>query len=214
MWTCEVQALTPTTLTSALGLQSHANNSYKLDHWAATVRDAADGEQIMLMDADMAILRPLDEVWAQEFDLAYTVRDPKYTRFPFNGGVVCVRVSDRTKRFVAEWRTENFAMLTNAPMHRPGRIKYGGINQASFGTLIHDRGRLPLKVAKLPCLEWNCEDSSWERFDPALTRVLHLKGHLRRAVFGQDTAVKPGVKRLVALWHSLEAQATMRARSA
>lgn len=178
-------------------------NSQKLEAWVDRVRTAPDGAELLLVDADIVVCRPLDALWTLDFDLAYTARSGKY---PFNGGVIAVRVSSRTRWFMERWRAENERML-HAPLHHISwRVKYGGINQAALGCLLESGAWRDLSIRPVPCLEWNCEDSSWADFDPQVTRLVHVKSALRRAVF-TDVTPAAGLEPLVTLWRALEREA-------
>jgi hypothetical protein len=210
-WTIRVERLTaPPVYTSALGVNSHVTNSQKLEWWRGVVAAAEDGDRVLLIDADMMITRPLEDVWTRPFDLAYTIREAG--RLPLNGGVVFLRVSPATRRFVDRWFDRNQRFLASAIEHRQWRTKYAGINQAAFGYML-ERDRDPaVTLARLTCHEWNSENTTWAKFDPAVTRIVHLKSGLRRALFGMPA--KPEHKRLIAIWHSLEAEANAAARRA
>lgn len=204
-WAIRVERLrAPTHYRSALNLPSHVTNSQKLEWWAGVVAAAEDGDRVLLIDADMMIVRPLDDVWDRPFDLAYTYRESG--RLPLNGGVVFVRVSPATRRFVDRWFAVNQKFLANANDHRHWRTKYAGINQAAFGYMLERERDPDLAIAKLTCHEWNSENTTWAKFDPAVTRIVHLKSGLRRALFGMPG--RPEYKRLIAIWHELEKQAT------
>ncbi len=210
-WRIRVERLkAPAAFTSALGVHSHVTNSQKLEWWRQVVIDAEDGDRVLLIDADMMITRPLDDVWAFPFDLAYTIREEG--RLPLNGGVVFLRVSPATRAFVDRWLAVNLQFLADANAHRPWRTKYAGINQAAFGYML-ERERDPgLTLKRLTCREWNAENTAWSQFDPAVTRIVHLKSGLRRALFGMPARREHA--RLIAIWHALEAQANAAARRA
>lgn len=196
-WRVAVTAIGTAPVGSALGVETYERNTHKLDHWAAVVADAEDRDRLLLIDADTIVLRPLDDVWSLDFDLAYTVR-PK--RFPLNGGVVFLRVSDRVRAFVTRWAALNRAML-NAP--KPTwKAEFGGINQAAFGTLLAE-GDHGLTLLGLPCAEWNCEDTSWPSYDPAVTRILHVKDALRRACLSAFDC-QPSLRALRAPWQEMD----------
>ena len=55
--------------------------------------------------------------------MAYTT---KPSRFPFNSGVVFVRTTAATKRFIEAWRAENLRMLSDSRYHQTWRRQYGG----------------------------------------------------------------------------------------
>jgi len=200
-WQIRVERLTaPASYTSAIGVASHVTNSQKLEWWRSIVIDAEDGDRVLLIDADMMITRPLEDVWTRPFDLAYTIRTEG--RLPLNGGVVFVRVSPASRRFVDRWFAINQLFLRDANAHRHWRTKYAGINQAAFGYMLERERDPALVLERLTCDEWNAENTAWAKFDPTFTRIVHLKSGLRRALFGMPA--KPEYKRLIALWHALE----------
>jgi hypothetical protein len=178
-----------------------AANTYKLDHWCALVEQAPDGDRILLIDADTLILRPLDPVWDLPFDFAYTTKPT--TRFPFNAGVIFVRVSDQVRGFLRAWRDENRRLLRDQKALRAWRQQYGGMNQAALGSVLEGGKARDLQVRQLPCAEWNCEDATWAAFDPGVTRILHVKSTLRRAVLGFAPAQRP-LQPLIARWRACD----------
>jgi hypothetical protein len=210
-WALDLQALPPSPLYSPRGVQRDVHNTRKLDAWADVVEAARDGESLLLLDADTVILRPLDVAWDEPFDVAYTTK-PKGSRFPFNGGVVFLRVSDRTRAFVRLWGDANRVFLEQPREHDVWRPAHGGINQSALGMLLSSNqhakparfreATTDLVVRRLPCLEWNCEDEHWDQFNPDVTRILHVKGALHRAVF--DGVGDPVLRPLVAVWRDLE----------
>ncbi len=205
-WDVQIRTVTPPAMTSALGVSSHVHNTQKMDLWFDAVAAAADGDRLLLIDADTVILRSLDDVWAEPFDFGYTI---KPSRFPFNSGVVFLRISPAVRFFMLTWRNENRRMLKDPHHHQTWRRQYGGINQAALGSVLKQGKASKLTVRALPCVEWNCEDSSWPQFDPAVTRILHIKSALRRAVF--NILPSPALTPLVKRWRDLEQQALARA---
>lgn len=206
-WALSIDRLAPAIDPRSPILRSWQANTHKLAEWARRVRAAEDGDRMLLADSDAMILRPLDDVWAESFDLAYTV---KRGRFPFNAGVVFLRVSDRTRAFMSDWVAANARVLAD---ERPAEFwirQYGGVNQASLAELLMNTG---LQLAQLPCHEWNCEDTNWRRFDPAVTRIVHLKGALRTACFSPpDESVETA--HLARLWRQVETSQASARRSA
>lgn len=184
------------------------SNTRKLEQWSGWVDAAADGARVLLVDADMLVLRPLDPVWDDEtFDVAYSVR-PAGARYPLNGGVVAVRVGPAARAFFRAWVAENARMFADRRYHDRWRAQFGGINQAALGALLECLDT-DVRVATLPCLEWNCEDACWPAFDPAVTRILHIKSDLRQA------CLFPGPHRgrwpeLVSRWRAVD-QALLKA---
>lgn len=201
-WDVNVAHLTPPNYVSIMGNQSHVWNTQKLEHWRRRTLDAPNGAELLLIDGDMIVMKPLDDIWRIDFDVAYTLRDGG-SRLPLNGGVVFVRVSDATRAFIDRWWEVNVKFLGNSQQHRHWRAKYAGINQASFGYLLeHEVGAL--KIHKLRCSEWNlCE---WERHDPLAARIIHIKSGLRRVLFKLPPLGTGGtnVKNIVRMWNAEE----------
>jgi hypothetical protein len=207
-WEVSIERITPAAARSARGSEANVANTQKLEYWAASVLSAPDGQEILLMDADTAILRGLDDVWRdRHFDVAYTYRDAPGAPTPLNAGVIFLRASARSRLFLEAWRNENRLMIKDAEYHRPWFRKYGGINQAALGKLIDDGIGSAVSLLRLRCTEWNCEDYSWKLFDPELTRILHVKSSLRRTVFLTGPP-DPKVMKLVRTWRDLEREAT------
>lgn len=199
-WQIDIRAILPP-VDEHGATRAFRDNTQKLDYWRHVVCTAPDGARLALLDIDMLILRPLDPAWEVPFDVAYTTRPPT-CRFPFNAGVVFVRVTDRSRRFITTWRDENLKMLRDRAYHAPWKRRYGGINQAALGCVL-EQAASDTTIRAIPCAEWNCEDTTWSSFDPAVTRVLHLKSALRRTVFGIGPADR-SVAALASLWTQAE----------
>lgn len=221
-WEHDIVSVEPDeSIQSPLGRPGNVWNTQKLDLWANECDHAADGARLLFLDADTAIVRPLDDIWDRDFDVAYTVK-PKASRYPLNGGVLFVRNSERVCTFMAAWRVLNRFFLTNPGEYGVWGPAFGGINQAALGVLLEKRSHPEaqrvlrllgidhacdgLQVVKLPCLEWNCEDDHWAAYEPARTRIVHFKSQLQMAIF--EKGVTPdGAKPLKDLWRGLEKSA-------
>lgn len=203
-WDVAVAEVHTKELRSALGNISHARNAEKAVEWERIVRESEDGTRLLLVDADTFVTGNLDPLWAHEFDVMITT---KQSRFPFNSGVVGVRVSDRARRFFDEWTREALRFLRLSAEHGEWRRKFGGLHQAALGALLEggQEERLGLTVARLPCEEWNCEDYCWDKFDPSRTKIVHVKSALRLAVFhlGAGAAMRH-TRTLADLWRAAE----------
>lgn len=203
-WERRIGPIWPTDISTPTGVRAHRVNTQKLIEWNARVQAAADGDRVLLIDADTMIVNPISDIWDRPFDLAYTSK--RGARFPLNGGVVFLRISARVKAFVSAWLAENLTMLEQPAAFIPWRRTHGGVNQSSLGSVLASR-RADLAVIELPCREWNCEDSAWATFDPAVTRVVHVKSALRRAAIDKwpaDAEIQP----LATLWRRAEKDAT------
>ena len=200
-WSRSIVALpVPPPIRRAGVTAAYGHNAHKTAWWAARVAEAPTGTRLLLVDVDLMILQPLDALWAEPFDLAYTVRTA--ARFPFNAGVVAVRVSDPIRAFMRRWDEMCLTLLGDPLLHLRYRRLYGGLAQAALGAVLE--GHAPsLTMRTLPCAEWNCEDSAWRNFDPARTRIVHVKSGLRRAIFCGAPAPPP-LRPLITLWRRLE----------
>lgn len=200
-WRVEVRHVPPAVgYHSVLGVPAHENNSAKLDRWRDLVAAASDGDRVLLVDGDTMITGPLDDAWDRSFDLAYTFAAD---RLPLNAGVVFVRVSAATRGFLEQWAAVNRSFLGDASALRPWRARYAGINQAALGFMLERAGH-GCAIERLDGAIWNCEDSNWRRFDPAATRIVHLKSELRRALF-RGLATRRDLAPIVAAWRAEEA---------
>lgn len=209
-WHISVRPIDPAPVKSAINHLLCEVNTQKLDEWWRIIMNAPVGDRILLIDADTFITRPIDDIWARDFDIAYTVRT---FELPINGGVMFVRVTPETQAFVDRWRYHNHRMLVDGDLHIAWKNLYGGINQASFGYMISCIDQ-PLNFLPLSCTEWNCEDSCWHRFDPGVTRIVHVKSGLRRLIFPRVGApptppdVEQVLRPIVDRWIALEQEAT------
>lgn len=206
-WQVTVNRLAAAPMPNHLGSRTYASNTEKLDHWATVVEASHDGDELLLIDADTMIVRPLDDIWARDFDVAYTTKTKG--KFPLNGGVIFLRVSSKVKAFMRAWATENRRLFETSPRIAPWMFSHGGVNQASLAAVLATAP--DLTVLELPCTEWNCEDTSWATFDPAVTRIVHVKGGpvaggLRAACLSQF-APDPTLAELRALWLGFERDA-------
>lgn len=186
-------------------LLREAMNTAKLKYWNDIIQNSEDGDRVLLIDTDTVVLRPLDPIWEKNFDLAYTVRP---ATFPLNGGVVFVRVSPALRAFFQAWVTENVRLIDDSSdQPQAWRNKYGGVNQAALAHVLDTNHGL--RLATLPCLEWNCEDTTWHLFDPAVTRILHIKSALRLACL-ESQPIPAELAQLAAIWKARDRAARAR----
>jgi len=201
-WDVNVALLEPRPYISGMGNLSHVWNTQKLEFWRRQTEEAPDGARLLLIDGDMLIQKPIDDIWDRDFEMAYTIRNGG-TRLPLNGGVMFLRVSQATRQFMRNWWEVNIRFLEKPREHDNWRRKYAGINQASLGYLL-EQGTGLAKIEKLLCSEWNlCE---WERHPPSGARIVHFKSTLRRALFKYFPVPRGGtnVQRLINVWLDTE----------
>ena len=180
------------------------NNAHKALSWCDIIKEAPEGERILLMDCDTFIRAPLDEIWELDFDYARTFRDYKW---PWNSGVMFVRVNDRTKRFFELITEETFKMLGDAAYHEKYEEKFGGIHQASIAAVI-ERNVVPLNVIDIPCKIWNSEHSNRAYVDFKHAKIVHLLPSGRRKILhGVSWARDKHWKHIGKEWHSWNKEA-------
>lgn len=203
-WSIRVEEIAPVALDHRLGARTLVRNSQKLERWRSVVAAAAEGDRVLLIDTDTMIVNPLDDVWDLEFDVAYTTKPAEY---PINGGVMFLRVSPAVRAFMDRWAAENLRMLKDPGFHQPWRRRFAGINQASLGYLLEEARPAAVAFRELPCATWNCEDASWDVFDPTVTRIVHVKSALRLACIDTQP-IPPMLAELAARWKAADRDAT------
>jgi len=159
------------------------NNDLKMEYWAQYIEEAPEGAHVVLMDCDTLVLRPLDAVFESQFDIAYTVRDGKV---PFNSGVVFIKVSDKTRKFMRQWADANHAMIKKGSTVLHLVAEFAGINQRTMRDMLdrYSRNGTDFRIKAVPCAIWNCEQENYKNFDPDKTAVLHVKSWLREMLMG------------------------------
>jgi len=153
-------------------------NTLKLKEW---VMQSKCGGNVCLVDCDMMLLKSISCIFQLDFDVAFTKRSYG-CRLPINCGVVFVKPTDRAYAFMDMWYESNMKLFKDQKLHKPWREKYGGMNQASLGYVL-ENCNYSANVILIPCKDWNSCDDDWENMD-CDTRLIHVKGKLRRACFG------------------------------
>ena len=173
---------------------SYIANSVKLNWWADKIKK--ESGNICLIDGDTVVLKDVEHVFDQDFDIAYTRRSAS-VRIPINGGVLFVKPSERIHDFFDKWVLTNNEMLTNRALHLAWAKIYQGINQASFGYMI-SRYRSNLKIIEVPCSKYNaCDKVNWFNINNE-THIMHIKSELRQACI--NNIVPRQYKEAVKIW--------------
>lgn len=184
--------------------QTVIDNTAKSQYFAELIQSLKNKDVVGLIDCDTMVINPLESIEKMDFDIGITWR-PDKAKLMFNSGVVFVRVSQRIKDFYKEWADVATEMLESRKFFDAWRDPYGGVNQTSLGYMLEQKEWKKIKVLKLPCQEWNCENSTWHKFDPASTRIVHILGSLRHYVFGNGyDKVTPQKKMIAKLWHDFD----------
>lgn len=188
---------------------SYSYNTFKLNWWNEQVQGAADGDRLLICDADLMVLGQLDPVWDYGFDVAYTVKRG-ITRLPLNAGVIFLRVNDRSRAWFRAWLHWNMKLLGNAVLHTHYWKTYAGMNQAALGALLENGGEKLARQLELRCEEWNCESATWDTYRAeAPPRIVHVKGVMRRALMDPSHYRVNSTPRgqIAAVWWDLEREA-------
>ena len=184
-------------------VRTYIDNARKTKHHRNIVLEAKDGELIGLLDCDMMVLKDLSPVEHYNFDFAFTPR-PQGSHRLINSGAVFVRVSDKTRDWYIRWYENVEKLFRDDKLFVKWSKLFGGVNQSSLGMLLtepHD-----LQLEELTCLEWNLIYDHWKKFNPMVTRIVHIQGVLKEACVGKGRATQPEVRRLVPIWRSFERQ--------
>ena len=183
----------------------HAKNSYlansvKLNYWRDRLRD--ETENVCLIDGDTVVLKDMNHVFDQDFDIAFTRRTAG-VRLPINGGVLFVRPSKKLNAFMDGWVEANNRMLVDIRFHREWYLIYNGMNQAAFGYMLAMNARNPkVKIIEVPCAKYNaCDRPDWVGINDE-THVLHVKSDLRVACI-QNIHI-PAYSKAINTWKTYE----------
>lgn len=199
-WSVSVRMHTPPALSGQSA--SFVSNTHKLDEWERVIAEAPDGAEIVLIDTDTMILGPLDAAFDGDDDVRFT-RKYNTARFVLNGGVVVVRVNERSRAFMRAWRERNAEFFGDELARAKWIATYGGLNQSALGSLLEEKH--DAKVGFLDCAEWNaCYEPLWQRAASIGAKVVHFKSHLRQALFSGQNARYFG---LISRWKRFERDA-------
>jgi len=162
---------------------SFLSNMEKLQVWAREAQQAVDdGVDLILADCDMVCVGDASHVFDEnDFDIAYTVRND-HTNLSVNGGVVYVRPTEATRHFFQRWTELDQQFYYDWNLHAEWRIRYGGMNQASFGYLLEKpEEQQGARLKELPTLHYNAVNYDWPHVG-SKTVFIHIKSDLRKAV--------------------------------
>lgn len=179
---------------------TYYQNCRKTKHHAELIGQHKDGDVVVLMDADMLVLRALEPALLDSLgscDIGITHRPPGHG-FKINTGLVVTRVSNLTRRFHLAWAERAAQMVQEPRLYRQFASQYGGVNQSAFASV---RADFPeLQVAELTTGEWNAV--AQEHFTAmANARVVHILGQLRRLCLSpKPIHGDPALKAIERVW--------------
>lgn len=189
----------PTEVKSAKGMTS---NHSKFKVWERFVSEQSDGEHVVLMDVDMMVLGDLRPAFKlANFDIGLTRRTT--TKWPYNGGVIFVRVNQKSKAFIQTWGQIDDQMYREPAMHDPYKLVYKGQNQASLGWMVEHNTETA--IVEFPCVKWNACNEDWATLNLAETVAVHIKSNLRWACLGK-TGRPSKLRHVVNAWRAIAAK--------
>jgi alpha-N-acetylglucosamine transferase len=174
-------------------LKRFGENAEKLRIWVNLLEKCEDNE-IVLIDSDVMVLQDISEVFLFDFDIGCT-RRTRNQRIIYNGGVMFVKKNERSLEFFRKFREIDDQMLEDKNFHEIWRAKYAGMNQAAFGWMVENyTGNFILR--EFPCAVYNSLSDDWKTFDPAITKIVHLKGPLRDVILDKRKNKYQNIKKI------------------
>lgn len=179
------------------------SNHEKFKVWNRFVQEADRGENIILMDVDMLVLADMAAAFEEEFDIGLTRRTS--TSWPYNGGVVFVKVNGTSRAFVKRWGEIDAQMYADSKFHDPYKKAYKGQNQASLGWMV-EHNEPGAVIHEFPCAVWNACNEDWLRLNLDHTRAVHIKSTLRHYCLGRTQGMPSKMRHICKRWREYEAQ--------
>lgn len=179
-------------------LKRFGENAAKLRMWVKLLNECDDG-RIVLIDSDVMVLHDISEVFEKHFDVGCTKRTRNH-RIKYNGGVFFVKKNKRSLDFFNKFVEIDDRMFQDRGFHTPWREKYAGMNQAAFGWMLENYDN-PVKIKEFPCSVYNALSGDWKLFHPEATKIVHLKGPLRKVVLNNLDNKYQNIKKI---WYDIE----------
>ena len=138
-------------------------------------------EEYIIMDTDMMVMGGLTEAFKENFDIAYTSR--RLFRKPLNGGMLFCRPTAATNDFWDEWIENCKEAYENKSIQNRNNSKCKGFAQSALWHTIQNYA-FPIDIKALPCHEYNACDEEWNNINYENVKAIHIKGRMRKALFG------------------------------
>ena len=197
----ELVKVKPPELIKPVRSRSFASNTLKIKLWLEVLKNTKD--DVIFMDCDMLVLKDISDAFKNHFDIGYTKRTK--ARMPYNGGVVFVKNTPEAIEFIEYWKEINDKMYNDQKFHYKYRNKYAGMNQAAFGYIM-ETGGYKAKLKAFSCDVWNACVENWATINDE-TRIVHIKGTLRRTVLMNSTINSCRFRRGVIIWRNMAIEA-------
>jgi len=165
-------------------------NLVKMAYWARAAAEAT--EPLLLLDADMLVLRDPAEVfeaYPEPWDIALTYRP---TTAPLNGGAVWIRPGPRAAGWLARWHNRCHEIYRDTYNHRARIARGAGLAQTAALELLDEPPdtrdvKDPAVMQRLACADWNVCQDAWDQFDPLdPPGLVHVKSELRAEILSDN----------------------------
>ncbi len=138
-----------------------------------------DGEWVLMLDADVLVLRDPRKVitlGVRSRNILHSPRTGKVKLYPYNTGAIFVRVCDETRVFMKEWNRLTVYWGDSKARIGKADAQHGGTDQMAFAQCLKKQENTSgVFIGELNDEEWNlCEEYS--RFNPDKCGILHFKG--------------------------------------
>ena len=110
--------------------------------WKEILEDHPALENVVLMDADMMLVRKVGKFFSENFDIGFCYKegDDENVQWPVNGGIMLVKNSPLVRQFLGEWANLTIeTQKAGEPAKRDGYTLWGGGDQVSLGYIFATR---------------------------------------------------------------------------
>ena len=110
--------------------------------WKEILDDHPALENVVLMDADMMLVRKVGKFFRESFDVGFCYKEhnDENVQWPINGGIMLVRNSKLVRNFLGEWnKLTTETQKAGEPAKRDGYTLWGGGDQVSLGFMLGTR---------------------------------------------------------------------------
>ena len=178
------------------------------------------GEQNVLMDMDMILVKPVDSYFTKSFDIGFTYKTHKDEgmKWPINTGLMLARKNEDVLSFFNKWCKDTNDALDNGLRKTPliGGI-WGAADQAALGNYLDVRTGYDLPILRdgvsfkgFPCDELN--ETRCVHVDPKL-HVLHYKSKWHKILMDgefRESRSEEACRGQYEIWKSFEKKANER----
>lgn len=120
----------------------------KIACWRKAMSLIQRGEHVVLMDCDTIVLKKMDHFFDLTFDIGYSWK-PK--RLPISSGVVLIKTSEETEKFMALWDHQTNLIRRDKKKVGWARKQWGGEDQGSMAAVMSIRKGMNFEKPHRPC---------------------------------------------------------------